>query len=252
MENNQYIELTNLVKKLSLQIDELKKETLKQPIVERRTQSDESKELYTALSKAQSEMPIAFDNSTTTMFKGHTYADYAEIVRTIKCLTKHGLAYLHQILTNENGETLLYTKLVHTTGQWIESRIRIIPARNDIHAFASQLTYLKRYTLESLVGCASSGDDDDGELAVKEQENKETKNTVLVRDANTKNHSYDVISREQLIEINNELSEYDDPDFAQQVLDFYKIKAFANLPKSRFGIVISKIREKKKLRDSIK
>ena len=54
---------------------------------------------------------------------------------------------------------------MHASGQWIKSKARHNPPKNDIQSLASYNTYLKRMCYTSIIGLAT-GEDDDGEAAV--------------------------------------------------------------------------------------
>ena len=64
---------------------------------------------------------------------------------------------------------------------------------------------------------------------------------------NPKDQSFDTITREQLDEMEYELSEY--PDIADQVLNGLQIQSLADCPKSKYQVSMTRIREIKKLRN---
>jgi hypothetical protein len=152
-------QLTTALQQLSQQIHLLKK------IDSKPHRSEELKDLFTALSKAQAEMETAELSSENPFFKTR-YADLAAIVKASRpALTKHGLCIIQQIITHEDAQTMLHTMLCHTSGQWVESRVRIVPPKNDVQSIGSYITYLRRYSIAAICGIVSS-DDDDGEMAV--------------------------------------------------------------------------------------
>jgi len=92
-----------------------------------KTRSDELQDLFSALAEAQSEMPAVAGNKENPYFK-ERYIDLGDMITASRpSLTKFGLAVIQQILPNEDGQMILHTILSHSSGQWIESRIRIIP-----------------------------------------------------------------------------------------------------------------------------
>lgn len=152
-------QFTSAIQQLSAQISTIKK------IEPKPHRSEELKDLFTALAKAQAEMETAELSSSNPFFKTR-YADLAAIVKASRpALTKHGLSIIQQIISHEDGQTMLHTMLCHTSGQWVESRVRIVPPKNDVQSIGSYITYLRRYSIAAICGIVSS-DDDDGEMAV--------------------------------------------------------------------------------------
>src|SRR4051812_21978663 len=88
--------------------------------------SADIKELALALAKAQGEFGIADLNKTNPFFKSK-YADLMSVVQASRpALSKHGLSIVQSIIHQDDGASTLYTILLHTSGQYIESRMRII------------------------------------------------------------------------------------------------------------------------------
>jgi hypothetical protein len=120
-------------------------------------------ELAKALAAAQGEMNAASKDATNPHFKTR-YADLASIMDACRGpLTKHGLAVTQLPGRDEAGQVTLTTTLMHASGQYISSTIGVRPAQENPQVVGSILTYLRRYTLASVVGVVS--DDDDGEAA---------------------------------------------------------------------------------------
>lgn len=124
-------------------------------------------ELFAALAKSQAEMHTAGPNSTNPFFKSK-YADFGEIVKVSRpALTKNGLCVIQRVINSENGMELC-TTLGHSSGQYIESVIKINPLKTDVQSLGSYITYLKRYAYTAIVGVVVSDEDDDGEASMKE------------------------------------------------------------------------------------
>lgn len=214
------------------------------------SRSEQLHELFTALAKAQSEMKTAGLNAQNPYFKSN-YADLSEIVRVSRpSLSKNGLAVIQQILPNEDGQNILHTLLCHSSGQWIETRMRILPSKPDVQSLASYITYLRRYSYAAIVGVVTTDEDDDGERAVYEDRQTYAKGTALNNKYNPKEQSYETITKEQLDELEYELGEY--PDIAEQVLDGLRIQSLADMPKSKFMASVTRIRDIKNLRNGKK
>jgi hypothetical protein len=213
-------------------------------------ESSDLKELFTALAKAQAEMKIAGLSSENPFFKSR-YADLADIVRASRpALTKYGLSVIHQILPNEDGASMLHCILCHSSGQFIRTTMRILPVKNDIQSLGSCITYLKRYTYMAICGVICSDDDDDGELVMSSVREDMKKGTSLTMKYNPKDESHVTITKEQLDELEYELSEY--TDITEMVLNGLKIHALADMPKSKFITAINRIREIKDSRNNPK
>lgn len=126
-------------------------------------QSENLGELAKALAAAQGEMNAASKDATNPHFRTR-YADLASIMDACRApLAKHGLSVTQLPGRDEAGQVTLTTTLMHSSGQYIGSTIGVRPAQENPQVVGSILTYLRRYTLASVVGVVS--DDDDGEAA---------------------------------------------------------------------------------------
>ena len=241
MENKELISILESIAKLSSQVSKLS-EKFNRPIKSiTKTRSDEIHELSTALAKAQGEIKIAGKNSENPFYKSG-YSDLAEVVNVSRpFLTKNGLSVVHQINQDEDGANFLHTTLLHTSGQWIGSKVRIVPAKGDIQSFGSAVTYLKRYSYAALVGVVSADEDDDGESEMQVVREEYKKGTKTNYNYNRKKESFDTITKEQLEELRYELSDH--PELAEEILDRLKIQHLSDLPKSKFLVTIRRIRE---------
>lgn len=121
--------------------------------------SEQINEIATALAKAQGEMKNAPLNKTNPHFKSR-YADLAAIRdATVPALSKHGISVTQGTEVIAAG-MLLCTRLMHSSGQWIESTYPIDADMAKPQAVGSALTYAKRYGLASICGIAADEDDD--------------------------------------------------------------------------------------------
>jgi hypothetical protein len=136
---------------------------LKKPVDSNVMESAELNALFTALAKAQAEMKIASREVSNPFFKS-TYSDLPSLIEASRpYLTKNGLCVIQRTLVNGNSVCYLSSRLGHSSGQWIEAKMPILPAKQDIQSIGSYITYLRRYTYACLVGVASGEGDDDGE-----------------------------------------------------------------------------------------
>jgi hypothetical protein len=126
--------------------------------------SESINELAKALCKAQASMkPVPKDSAND--FKNYKYADLAAVWENCrKPLTENGLSVI-QSLDYEENRVIVKTILVHESGQWVASRLGLIPVKDDPQSYGSAITYARRYALAALVGVAAEDEDDDGQAA---------------------------------------------------------------------------------------
>lgn len=217
---------------IRLDIADWRKEVRETPALNYRSRT--IAELATALAKAQSEFTIAGKNKANPFFKSK-YADFESVVAASRpSLTKNGLSVVQTILPDAEGFSLLHSLLLHSSGEYIESRMRINPVKTDIQAISSYTTYIKRMAYSSLVGVVTGDEsDDDGEAAVASERHEKPAHKFVP--ANTT-----PITSDQLEELEYELEGY--PEIATQVLEGFKITNLAKMPKEAFIKSMSKIR----------
>ena len=119
----------------------------------------QNSELAVALAKAQGEMHNAPLNKVNPHYRSK-YADLAAIRdATIPVLSKNGLSLVQYTTVDENSAVILRTKLMHTSGESIESAWPM-PQLQDMQKLGAALTYLKRYAWSAMCGIAADEDDD--------------------------------------------------------------------------------------------
>ena len=123
--------------------------------------SDSIEKLADALSKAQSEMKGAQKKSTNPFFKSN-YADlHTCIEASFPYLTKHGLSVIQGNYTDTKGSFYVTTMLLHSSGQWIKSKLKMPITKADAQGVGATITYARRFALSAMVGISQY--DDDGE-----------------------------------------------------------------------------------------
>jgi len=122
--------------------------------------SDTIKELSGAFVAAQAELKNAAFDAKNPHF-GNRYASLAGMRDgVVEVLSKHGLAII-QGTAFDSGIATVNTRLVHKSGEWIES---VYPfAVDKPQAMGSAYTYARRYSLAAICGIASEEDDDANE-----------------------------------------------------------------------------------------
>jgi len=126
-------------------------------------QSDTIKNLASALVEAQAEMPEIPMDGLNPHYRSKFSTLGAVIKATRPVFSKHGLSVL-QLPSGGSGEIGLTTRILHTSGEWIEQEAKMtIPGNaNPGQEFGKLITYLRRYSLASAAGVYSD-EDTDGE-----------------------------------------------------------------------------------------
>lgn len=126
-------------------------------------QSETIIKLAQALAKAQAEMGGAVKESNNPFFKS-SYADLTSVIKAIKePFANNGLAYVQFPINGEHSMGVV-TRIMHESGEWLESEYLLPLTKNDPQAAGSAITYARRYSLQSMAGIPAV--DDDGEMAM--------------------------------------------------------------------------------------
>ena len=124
--------------------------------------SEQLAELAGALSKAQAMLRGAVKDSTNPHFKSR-YADLASCWDACReALAANGLSVV-QLPEGSGNVVEMTTRLMHSSGQWIECTGTFTPSKADPQGMGSCITYARRYQLCAVVGI--SPEDDDGNAA---------------------------------------------------------------------------------------
>jgi hypothetical protein len=149
-----------------------------------RTSPDLAK-LADALCKAQSAFPTVTKGKTAEVVGenkksgqavrySYAYADLADIIEAIRpALAANGLSYVQPIVQS-NGDLRLVTRLLHTSGQWIES-VYPLESYDKPQEMGSAITYARRYALTALIGVAAEEDDDGATAQASERAPKSSR-----------------------------------------------------------------------------
>jgi len=114
--------------------------------------------IATAFVKAQGEIQNPPKNKTNPHYNSK-YVDLSDGLDVIrKTLSSHGIAFVQGTKAHDN-HIVLHTRLIHTSGQWMESTYPVSGFEKP-QAMGSALTYARRYAIFSLVGVAGEEDDD--------------------------------------------------------------------------------------------
>jgi len=120
--------------------------------------SPEIGKLAEALAKAQSELEGAKKESTNPFFKS-SYADLHAVIKSaFPYLSKYGLSVSqgNEIIP---GAVCVTTTLMHSSGQWLRSKVKLPLNKVDAQGVGAAITYGRRYGLSAIVGIAQYDDD---------------------------------------------------------------------------------------------
>lgn len=131
-------------------------------------QSEHQSDLADALNKFQSGLSAVKKGTKNPFFKSN-YATLDAIQKALnEPLHECGLSYT-QSHEKRDGEWIMVTRVMHKSGQWIETQVPapVVPMHNkqfvDPQAVGSANTYAKRYGLTQAFGIPT--EDDDGNAA---------------------------------------------------------------------------------------
>lgn len=137
--------------------EQTKKENKIVPIV-----SQEVHNLATALSKAQGVITGAKKDKKNPFFKSQ-YADLESVFEAIRQpFADNGLSVTQTMDVVDGGRMVLCTRLMHASGQFIDSKM-LLPQEANPQKLGALLTYYRRYMLMAIAGIPAA--DDDGNKA---------------------------------------------------------------------------------------
>ena len=139
--------------------------------------SEQINELAISLSLAQGSMHAATKDSTNPYFK-NKYASLASVIDSIrKPLADNGLSLTQHASVDGNIVTV-ETVILHKSGQWMSSNIKMNSKDVSAQGIGSTITYARRYSLSSILGIAAE-EDDDGNASSKPEEKSQPAKTQV-------------------------------------------------------------------------
>jgi len=118
--------------------------------------SDSISKLSTALVAFHSKMGKVSKDSVNPYFNSK-YASLSTILTAVTpVLTEAGLS----IVQMPTGENELQTTLIHSSGEWISSTMKLAPIKSDPQAQGSAITYARRYAVGAILSLNIDEDDD--------------------------------------------------------------------------------------------
>ncbi len=150
--------------------------------------SESIQNLAAALSKAQAEFPVIKFDSVNPFLKNGYASLGAVIAGGRPVLAKFGLA-VTQLTFGEDGVVGVETMLTHSSGEWISDRVSMQVGeergKSSAQVAGSIVTYLRRYSLASILGVYADEDGDGNKPApaeLKARDDKPQENPVTHED----------------------------------------------------------------------
>lgn len=146
--------------------------------LQERWEATEAKKAYNAAFSAfKSEAVRLIKNKTVTdgPLKSKTYAELHAVVAAVTpALSRHGLSAAWRLTKDEKDWIEITCTLSHIGGHSESVSMGGPPdaggAKNAIHARASTVSYLERYSLKAILGLSEQDDDTDGRAAKEAQD----------------------------------------------------------------------------------
>ena len=112
-----------------------------------------------ALAAARGEMDKLLKGAENPFFKSK-YADLAACLETaIPHLAKNKIACIQGSNHLESGAIEVSTRLIHSSGEWLETSVTLKPVKFDPQGIGSCITYGRRYGFAALTSIAQQDDD---------------------------------------------------------------------------------------------
>jgi len=129
------------------------------------TMSETVGKIASALAKAQSGMTMIECNSNNPFFNSK-YASLSAVLEVaLPKLNENGIALVQgNRWDNVDNGFFITSMLIHSSGEWIKSEIRMPISKKDAHGIGAATTYGRRYLLSSMVGVAQADDDGNGAI----------------------------------------------------------------------------------------
>jgi hypothetical protein len=142
--------------------------------------SDSIKELASALARAQSKIPAAKMDSINPFLKSK-YASLGAIIDASKSILSNcGLSVSQMVEFGDNDKIGITTILMHESGEWISSTVSLPigeeKGKSQAQVAGSIISYLRRYSLASVLGMYSEEDVDGEKPALHNTEKPASRN----------------------------------------------------------------------------
>lgn len=127
--------------------------------------SESITKIATALLQAQRAITFAAKDSKNPAFKT-TYANLESVIEAVKLpLNDNDIVFVQAFSPSAPGFLNLTTRLIHSSGEWLEDEMTVPLQKNDAQGYGSAATYSRRYALAAITGLYQA--DDDGQEAAR-------------------------------------------------------------------------------------
>ena len=201
-------------------------------------ESDQLNEFGTAFAAAQGDFEVA-DKDKKGYQSNARYASWTELIgATRPYLKKHGLSVQQPVITID-GVDYLHTKILHSSGQYIASWIKVDYKATTFQDKAKEISGIKRHAYKTILCIAD--DDEDMATNTNHSNNYRPVQSAQGQNSTPSPSSQERINKTQLEEIILALDGL--PDTKNSILKVYSISDIAELKASEYRAVITKIRE---------
>lgn len=172
------------------------------------------------------------------------YANITAILDSVReALSTNGLYFWQyiELIDEVAGAALLVTKIAHESGQWIASYARVLSSQTNRETGATY-EYHKRQHAYMILGIAPSACDpylydDDGIEQEEEHMIEKIRKPVPEK-------AQETLTKDQYLDLKYELEGHE--ELAKDILKFYAVDTFADIPKGEYHKALVKIRRIKK------
>jgi hypothetical protein len=148
--------------------------------------SESISKIAPALLQAQKAIRFAVKDATNGHLK-NKYADLASVIDAVKGpLNDAGIIFIQSPAPSDDGKLHLTTRLIHESGEWIESTAVTPLQKSDPQGVGSAITYMRRYSLAAITGLYQ--DDDDGNAASGVGQQRAQQQPQAMKPADVKRH----------------------------------------------------------------
>ena len=240
MDINQYNSIFQSIKDLT--------ESIKDKSQDDNYESAEIDKISEAFAQAQLDYnPIVKNCEINGKAYSFAYASLDEVLNIIRpSLAKFGLSF-HQFTKESatNNILMLHSRLRHASGQWFESRMRVIVNGDKIQDLGVALTYYRRYSALMLLGHHPENEDNDGTVDINARKRAVEKfvSEDQVKSVLPVSKSYNRITKDNLEELEWELEGH--PEMCTKLMKQLNLTRLADMAAEDYRPIITKIRTHK-------